>query len=202
MDWWRPRNARSVQFAELAAPRRLRVSSISSRVVLDTSTTPAARGAAYRTLDKPYRALAQCDAFAYVAAAADAALRDASGGARRAAHRSHGHFPRRHGRANFCRAASRDRLGSGPDVTACELVPASITRLRERNQRIEKNAMAIAADPQLISHFPQDFGAANPEVLAWYKSHYRRRRRGRHVGRGEGATRPRSGCTASSAARS
>ncbi len=56
--------------------------------------------------------------------------------------------------------------------TACQLVPGSTERLRARNERIKQNGMAVAADPQLLSHFTREFGAANPAVLAWYKSHY------------------------------
>jgi len=56
--------------------------------------------------------------------------------------------------------------------TACQLVPGSTERLRARNERIKQNGMAVAADPQLVSHFTEEFGAANPGILAWYKSHY------------------------------
>jgi 3-oxoadipate enol-lactonase len=56
--------------------------------------------------------------------------------------------------------------------TACQLVPGSTERLRARNERITKQGMAVAADPQLVSHFTREFGAANPDILAWYKSHY------------------------------
>ncbi|MDB5794393.1 MAG: Alpha/beta hydrolase fold [Noviherbaspirillum sp.] len=56
--------------------------------------------------------------------------------------------------------------------TACQLVSGSAERLRARNERIKQNGMAVAADPQLISHFTKEFGEANPDVLAWYKSHY------------------------------
>ena len=56
--------------------------------------------------------------------------------------------------------------------TACQLVPGSTERLRARNERIRQNGMVVAADPQLVSHFTREFGAANPGILAWYKSHY------------------------------
>jgi 3-oxoadipate enol-lactonase len=45
-------------------------------------------------------------------------------------------------------------------------------RRAARNEKIRRQGMGAAAEHQLASHFPADFGPANPDVLMWYRQHY------------------------------
>lgn len=54
-------------------------------------------------------------------------------------------------------------------------------RRAERNEKIRQHGMAAAADHQLESHFPAEFVAANPDVMAWYKDHYLANDPGRYI---------------------
>ena len=41
-----------------------------------------------------------------------------------------------------------------------------------RNDAIRAQGMAVAAGPQIDSHFPEDFRRAQPQVMDWYRNHY------------------------------
>jgi pimeloyl-ACP methyl ester carboxylesterase len=56
--------------------------------------------------------------------------------------------------------------------TASTIFSGHAPRRAARNEKIRQHGMAVAADHQLESHFPTDFVAANPDVMAWYKDHY------------------------------
>ena len=56
--------------------------------------------------------------------------------------------------------------------TASRIFSGHAQRRTERNEKIRRHGMAAAADHQLESHFPAEFVAANPAVMAWYKDHY------------------------------
>ena len=42
----------------------------------------------------------------------------------------------------------------------------------ERNEQIRDHGMAVAAGPQIDSHFAEDFRKANPGLMDWYRGHY------------------------------
>lgn len=56
--------------------------------------------------------------------------------------------------------------------TACKIFPGHAERRAARNAKIRAEGMKAAAAHQLASHFPDEFSAANPDVLAWYDRHY------------------------------
>lgn len=56
--------------------------------------------------------------------------------------------------------------------TTSKILADHAGRRAARNRAIAQRGMAAAADHQLASHFPADFIAAHPQVMAWYKSHY------------------------------
>ncbi len=56
--------------------------------------------------------------------------------------------------------------------TACRIAAGNSGERAARNARIRDHGMAVAANRQLDSHFSEDFRAANPEVMAWYRAHY------------------------------
>jgi 3-oxoadipate enol-lactonase len=56
--------------------------------------------------------------------------------------------------------------------TASRIFQGHAQRRTERNEKIRRHGMAAAADHQLESHFPAEFVAANPDLMAWYKDHY------------------------------
>jgi pimeloyl-ACP methyl ester carboxylesterase len=56
--------------------------------------------------------------------------------------------------------------------TTSKIYTGHAGRRAERNDKIRKHGMAVAAAHQLDSHFPEGFAKANPDVLAWYKKHY------------------------------
>jgi pimeloyl-ACP methyl ester carboxylesterase len=58
--------------------------------------------------------------------------------------------------------------------TASRIYPGHAARRANRNETIRREGMAAVADHQLESHFPVDFAASHPDVLAWYKAHYTR----------------------------
>ena len=56
--------------------------------------------------------------------------------------------------------------------TACRIAEGNTGARAERNAAIRKAGMAVAAGRQLETHFAEDFRAANPQVMAWYRAHY------------------------------
>lgn len=56
--------------------------------------------------------------------------------------------------------------------TACRIAAGNTGARAERNARIRAQGMEAAVGPQLESHFSDDFRAAHPEVMDWYRSHY------------------------------
>ncbi len=56
--------------------------------------------------------------------------------------------------------------------TACRIRAGNTGARAERNARIREGGMAVAAGPQLESHFSDSFRAAHPEVMDWYRAHY------------------------------
>ncbi len=56
--------------------------------------------------------------------------------------------------------------------TAGRIYSGHAGRRAERNDKIRRHGMAIAADHQVNSHFSEDFARDNPDVLTWYKAHY------------------------------
>jgi len=56
--------------------------------------------------------------------------------------------------------------------TTCRIFAGNAARRSERNERIRKSGMAVAADHQIESHFPPEFQAAHPDMMDWYKRHY------------------------------
>jgi 3-oxoadipate enol-lactonase len=56
--------------------------------------------------------------------------------------------------------------------TAAKIFAGHAERREARNNEIRRHGMASAADHQLESHFPSDFAADHPAVIAWYRNHY------------------------------
>jgi 3-oxoadipate enol-lactonase len=56
--------------------------------------------------------------------------------------------------------------------TACRIAAGNTGARADRNARIRAEGMAVAAGPQLESHFAQPFRATHPEVMDWYQGHY------------------------------
>jgi 3-oxoadipate enol-lactonase len=56
--------------------------------------------------------------------------------------------------------------------TACRISAGNTGARAERNARIREGGMAVAAGPQLESHFSSIFRGAHPEVMDWYRAHY------------------------------
>jgi 3-oxoadipate enol-lactonase len=56
--------------------------------------------------------------------------------------------------------------------TTSKIYEGHAGRRTERNEKIRRHGMAAAAAHQLDSHFPENFAAANPDVMAWYREHY------------------------------
>ncbi len=56
--------------------------------------------------------------------------------------------------------------------TACRIAAGNTGARAARNQRIREAGMAVAAGPQIDSHFAEGFRRANPEVMDWYRGHY------------------------------
>ncbi|MFN3890292.1 MAG: alpha/beta fold hydrolase [Beijerinckiaceae bacterium] len=56
--------------------------------------------------------------------------------------------------------------------TAPKIYSGHAQRRAERNDRIRAQGMSAAAGHQIDSHFPAEFAAANPDVIAWYRKHY------------------------------
>jgi len=56
--------------------------------------------------------------------------------------------------------------------TACRIDAENSGARAERNARIRAGGMAVAAGRQLDSHFSDEFRAANPGVMNWYREHY------------------------------
>jgi 3-oxoadipate enol-lactonase len=56
--------------------------------------------------------------------------------------------------------------------TTSRIFQGHASRRTERNEKISRHGMAVAAEHQLESHFPTEFVAAHPGVMAWYKDHY------------------------------
>ncbi len=56
--------------------------------------------------------------------------------------------------------------------TACRIEPSRSGARAERNAAIRAHGMAVAAARQVDSHFGQEFRAANPDVMDWYRDHY------------------------------
>lgn len=56
--------------------------------------------------------------------------------------------------------------------TAPKIFAGYAQRRAERNDKIRASGMGAAAGHQIESHFPDDFLAANPDVIEWYRRHY------------------------------
>jgi 3-oxoadipate enol-lactonase len=56
--------------------------------------------------------------------------------------------------------------------TACRIAAGNSGARAERNAAIRAGGMAVAAGPQIDSHFPAGFRAANPKAMDWYRGHY------------------------------
>lgn len=56
--------------------------------------------------------------------------------------------------------------------TAAKIFEGHAGRREARNRDIRQSGMQAAAAHQLASHFPEDFAAAHPDVMAWYERHY------------------------------
>jgi len=56
--------------------------------------------------------------------------------------------------------------------TACRIAAGNTGARAERNAQIRAQGMAVAAGPQLESHFSDAFRAAHPDVMDWYRTHY------------------------------
>lgn len=56
--------------------------------------------------------------------------------------------------------------------TACRIAAGNTGARAERNRRIREHGMAVAAGPQIDSHFAEGFRAANPGLMDWYRGHY------------------------------
>ena len=56
--------------------------------------------------------------------------------------------------------------------TAYRIAAGNSGARAERNAAIRAGGMKVAAGPQIDSHFPADFCAANPQVMDWYRGHY------------------------------
>ena len=56
--------------------------------------------------------------------------------------------------------------------TAPKIFSGYAQRRAERNEKIRAMGMSAAAGHQIESHFPDDFLAANPDVIEWYRRHY------------------------------
>lgn len=56
--------------------------------------------------------------------------------------------------------------------TACRIAAGNSGARAARNDAIRAGGMAVAAGPQIDSHFPDDFRAAHPGVMDWYRGHY------------------------------
>lgn len=56
--------------------------------------------------------------------------------------------------------------------TAPRIYSGYAQRRAERNDKIRATGMSAAAGHQIESHFPEDFLAANPDVIEWYRRHY------------------------------
>jgi 3-oxoadipate enol-lactonase len=56
--------------------------------------------------------------------------------------------------------------------TACRIAVGNSGARARRNARIRAQGMAAVADQQIASHFPDDFQADQPDVMAWYRRHY------------------------------
>jgi 3-oxoadipate enol-lactonase len=56
--------------------------------------------------------------------------------------------------------------------TACKIAAGNSGARAARNDAIRANGMAVAAGPQIDSHFPDDFRSRNPAVMDWYRGHY------------------------------
>jgi pimeloyl-ACP methyl ester carboxylesterase len=56
--------------------------------------------------------------------------------------------------------------------TAPKIFAGYAKRRADRNDKIRASGMSAAAGHQIESHFPEDFLAANPDVIEWYRQHY------------------------------
>lgn len=56
--------------------------------------------------------------------------------------------------------------------TAPKIFEGYAKRRADRNEKIRAHGMSAAAGHQIESHFPEDFLAANPNVIEWYRRHY------------------------------
>ncbi|MBT3792651.1 MAG: alpha/beta fold hydrolase [Rhodospirillales bacterium] len=56
--------------------------------------------------------------------------------------------------------------------TACRIKGGNSGVRAARNTAIREHGMKIAAGPQIDSHFPDDFRAANSGLMDWYRTHY------------------------------
>lgn len=56
--------------------------------------------------------------------------------------------------------------------TACKIAAGNSGARAARNDAIRAGGMAVAAGPQIDSHFPDDFRAAKGGVMDWYRGHY------------------------------
>ncbi len=56
--------------------------------------------------------------------------------------------------------------------TTCRIRAGNSGARAERNHRILADGMAVAAGPQIDSHFPAAYRVARPDVMDWYRSHY------------------------------
>ncbi len=56
--------------------------------------------------------------------------------------------------------------------TTCRIRAGNSGARATRNHRILADGMAVAAGPQIDSHFPAAYRAAQPDVMDWYRRHY------------------------------
>ena len=56
--------------------------------------------------------------------------------------------------------------------TAARIAAGNSGARAARNDAIRAQGMAVAAGPQIDSHFPEDFRRARPRVMDWYRGHY------------------------------